>query len=265
MVSYAALTEDILIDGGSGSNTLMFSSSEDSMSSWGTNFSNMDDETYGSVDVNMASLGNAINIQNLVGSVSADTLRGDNNANVLIGGASSPRHGPYSGGDLLHGEGGDDQLYGAYNPNGINGYSNGLYQRELQGEGRTHGDNQLFGGSGNDILVGGDGDDRLDGGTGRDELQGDIGYDRGNDTFILRAGDGGTTLDEADVIKDFGDGEDNFELADGLQYTDLTIAQGTGDLSNDTIISIKSSAEYLAIVEGITASDIDNFDIIPMS
>ena len=54
MVSNTALTEDILIDGGAGSNTLMFSSSEDSMSSWHTTFSDMDNETYRAVDIDIS-------------------------------------------------------------------------------------------------------------------------------------------------------------------------------------------------------------------
>ena len=67
------------------------------------------------------------------------------------------------------------------------------------------------------------------------------------------------------MITDFTDGLDIFGLDGSLQYSDLTIEQGSGENANNTIISITSSAEYLAILEGITASDIDSFDIIPMS
>ena len=49
-----------------------------------------------------------------------------------------------------------------------------------------------------------------------------------------------------------------FGLDDGLQYTDLTIAQGTGSNSSDTIIS--KGSEYLAILRGIDVSNINYYD-----
>ena len=95
----------------------------------------------------------------------------------------------------------------------------------------------------------------------------------GNDTIILRAGDGGASLSDADIIQDnpygghnlstgFTDGLDVFGLDDGLAYSDLTIAQGTGDYSNDTIISITATSEYLAIVKGFDANLITEADIV---
>ena len=49
-------------------------------------------------------------------------------------------------------------------------------------------------------------------------------------------------------------------LDDGLLYTDLTIAQGTGGNSSDTIIS--AGAEYLAVLDGIAAADLDENDFV---
>lgn len=101
-------------------------------------------------------------------------------------------------------------------------------------------------------------DNVLDGGTGADTLYtGD-----GSDTIVLRAGDGGSTLAAADTITDFTDGTDVFGLDDGLQYTDLTIAQGTSSNSSDTIIS--AGAEYLAILTGTNVSALSEADFTPV-
>ena len=65
---------------------------------------------------------------------------------------------------------------------------------------------------------------------------------------------------DADKITDFANGTDMLGLDDGLLYTDLTIAQGTGSNSSDTIIS--AGAEYLAILEGFDVADLDQDDFI---
>mgnify|MGYP006893323770 CR=1 FL=1 len=75
---------------------------------------------------------------------------------------------------------------------------------------------------------------------------------------ITRVGDGGTELSDADIITDFTDGTDILGLDDGLLYTQLTRTQGTGDYANDTIIKVGD--EYLAILQGIDVSLIDDYD-----
>ena len=112
----------------------------------------------------------------------------------------------------------------------------------------------------NDTLYGSDGDDQLDVGTGSDSIT----TGTGSDTIILRAGDGGSTLTAADIITDFTNGTDVLGLDDGLQYTDLNITQGTGDNANNTIISVKSGGEYLAILNNIDVSLIDEADFTPV-
>jgi Ca2+-binding RTX toxin-like protein len=116
------------------------------------------------------------------------------------------------------------------------------------------GEDILTGGSGNDTLSGGAGDDTLDGGAGEDTIVGGAGADiiktgGGDDTIVLRAGDGGSTLADADTITDFTVGSDNLGLDDNLQYSELTIALGSGSNSSDTIIS--TGSEYLVIITGI--------------
>ena len=78
----------------------------------------------------------------------------------------------------------------------------------------------------------------------------------------MRAGDGGSTLTDADIITDFTNGTDVLGLDDGLQYTDLTIVQGTGYNINNTIIS--GGAEYLAILQGIDANVLTEADFQPV-
>ena len=111
---------------------------------------------------------------------------------------------------------------------------------------------------GNDVLIGTTGDNLLDGGTGADTI-----YSRsGSDTIVLRLGDGGSTLATADTIEDFTDGSDKLGLDNNLQYSDLTISQGTGSNSGDTIIS--KGSEYLAILTGINASVLSEVDFTPV-
>ena len=73
-------------------------------------------------------------------------------------------------------------------------------------------------------------------------------------------GDGGSAIADADKITDFTDGSDMLGLDDGLLFSDLDIAQGTGGNASDTIIS--AGAEYLAVLDGITAADLDENDFV---
>ena len=115
-----------------------------------------------------------------------------------------------------------------------------------------------IGTDGDDVLIGTTGDNVLDGGTGADTI-----YSRsGSDTIVLRLGDGGSTLATADTVTDFTDGSDKLGLDDNLQYSDLTISQGTGTNSSDTIIS--KGLEYLAILSGIDVSVITEVDFTPV-
>jgi len=83
----------------------------------------------------------------------------------------------------------------------------------------------------------------------------------GSDTIILRAGDGGGALTDADIITDFTDGSDVIGIDSGLLFKELTIAQGTGNYVSDTIIS--KGSEHLAILQGIDADLISEADFEP--
>lgn len=112
------------------------------------------------------------------------------------------------------------------------------------------GNDKLEGLSGDDLLRGGTGNDTLVGGFGRDALIGGS----GNDLFLFapRAG--------IDTIADFTDAQDFIGLSGGLGFADVAIAQGTGGSANDTLISILSSNELLAILSGVQASTITSAD-----
>ena len=120
---------------------------------------------------------------------------------------------------------------------------------------------KLYGGLGHDHLFGGKGDDILDGGTGRDTLDGGTGID----TFTLRRGDGGLTLETADVITDFEDGVDVLGLTEGLNYQDLSITQGSGEHASHTVLEDATTGEILTIIQNINATDINELDFSLMS
>lgn len=104
------------------------------------------------------------------------------------------------------------------------------------------GNDALYGQDGNDLLWGGDGDDLLRGGLGNDTLIGDDFPGVGRDTFVLAAGEG------TDTILDFQVGNDFLDLAGGLTFGQLAIAQD-GD---NALISFQD--ETLAILTGVNAS-----------
>ena len=100
------------------------------------------------------------NIVNLTGSGMADILAGDSRDNVIMGMGGDDRiyGGPGGGDDTLHGDAGNDHLYGG------------------------RGNDTLRGGAGNDHLWGNGGTDTLEGGTG-------------NDTYYLHAAPNGAVAD----------------------------------------------------------------------
>ena len=183
--------------------------------------------------------GGAINFENLGGSASDEILVGDSGANTLSG---------RGGADILRGGAGDDILYGYDENNDIDG-----------GASYASGDDILYGGAGNDELYGTTGENLLDGGTGSDTLAGG----NGADTYVTRVGDGGASIETADVITDFTDGDDLIGLDDGLLYSELTIEQGAGEYASDTII--RAGSEYLFIISGVSVSDITPLDFTSTS
>ena len=178
----------------------------------------------------------ATNFENLTGTTSAETLNGDANANILTGNG---------GADTLNGNGGNDTLYADSNHSEAinNGASN------------TDSDDNLYGGSGDDALYASAGDNTLDGGTGADTLVSGT----GSDVIVIRSGDGGSSISDADTLADFSDGVDLIGLSN-LQYSDLTVEQGTGSYSSHVVVKKTDTGEFLIVIQNTNLSSIDDYD-----
>ena len=61
------------------------------------------------------------------------------------------------------------------------------------------------------------------------------------------------------MISDFTDGSDLIGLHN-LNYSDLTIEQGSGDYVKDALIS--SGSEYLVVIEDIEIADLTGADFV---
>ena len=80
----------------------------------------------------------------------------------------------------------------------------------------------------------------------------------------MRAGDGGSSLSDADVFTDFKAGEDVLGLDHSLRYSDLVITQGEAGNSADTVIKT-TNGEYLTALKNTTATDIDATNFTTLS
>ena len=209
------------LDGGAGTDTLSF-----------LNFTN-------TAEISLTT-GGATNFENILGSGGAETIKGDNGDNILTGAG---------GADILYGYAGNDVLAGSNRGMPTLAQVAEWDSGDSWDSSNNAGNNTLYGGAGNDKLFGGYFDDTLDGGTGTDTLNGG----NGTDTFIIRSGDGSTTLANANVITDFTNGTDVIAM-DSITFDDLTIAQGTGDYASHTLVSVTATGEYLLIIQNITNS-----------
>ena len=219
---------DTSLDGGSGSDWLAFRTVN-----WGASSA----KTY------TLNSGNASNFENLLGSDNDDTLSGDANANIIVGSA---------GADTINGNDGNDTLWGDCKTSAC---TNLIAQNSSSYSIGSGGNDTLNGGAGDDTLYGEDGDDTLDGGAGADTLTGGAGID----VFTIKANDGGASISGADVVTDFDDGTDLIGMS-GLEYTQLTREQGTGDYANHVIVKKTDTGEFLLIIQNTSLSSISNAD-----
>ena len=156
------------------------------------------------------------------------------------------KHKGGKGDDSLFGDAGDDFLKGSQGEDLLYG---DLGNDTLHG---GKGDDSLFGDAGDDFLKGGQGEDLLYGGLGNDTLHGG----KGGDLFILR-NDG-----SVDSILDFEQGQDKIELLSNLQFTDLTITQGSNSNHNDVLIRLADNNQLLAIIHHHNINDLAITDFI---
>lgn len=162
----------------------------------------------------------------LYGDETNETITGDSSSNIILG---------RNGQDQLLGMSGHDILIGGSNEDLLEG-----------GEG----DDLLSSRESNDYLIGGAGKDTLTGGDGYDILTGGL----GDDLFRLESDA------DADYITDFQDKQDLIGLSQELTFEDLTIIQGSDANAGDTVISLASNNQYLAILTEVDANTITSED-----
>ncbi len=132
-----------------------------------------------------------LNIENIIGSLANDTIKGDNNNNKIDG---------YEGDDFILGRGGDDTVYSYDGNDTIYGQSGNDSLISVWGE------DVLNGGSGADTLIAGDGEATLIGGTG-------------NDVFSFQAHNFARNT-KGVIISDYEDGIDLIKLPDYITAID---------------------------------------------
>ena len=174
------------------------------------------------------------------------SLTGTPKVDYLEGTTESDRINGLDGNDIIYGNSGADFIEGDAGKDKISG---------------DQGNDTIFGGQGDDIISGGKGRDLLFGNSGNDIITGGAGSDtisggEGDDIFAIGKRNGGPTVETADYISDFGNGDDKIRLLNGLTFDDLNIQQGTEVNKNSTIIQDKLTGEYLAVLQGVNSSTI---------
>lgn len=250
----------------------------------------------------------------LTGSAESENLYGGSGADKLYGGAGNDRLYGESGNDTLQGgEGldilvggdGDDSLDGGAGDDVIIGDGQGDLQsviedavnaetfrdflilkspEELESymskfETQNDGNDQLFGGSGNDIIFGMGGDDILRGGDGNDLLFGGSGNDyldggEGKDTIFGGSGNDIIVYDSNDYLVSGGSGID-FMVSDDSTLTMDKLLGGKGDGDGPIVDSIEvlitgkdalslTSLDQLAKDYGITLDSKDGKETLQL-
>lgn len=254
-------TGDDVLEGGLGNDLLIGGEGSDAASYSGVEVAENDPDpqtgvtvSLGFVDVNgdplaqntvRAGSDTLTGIENLIGSLYDDTLTGDDQSNILIGGV---------GNDQLLGGHGDDTLYGGFGADTLDGGAGAdtvSYRNDPDGVNVEVGDHatdgygdsdtliaveNLEGSEYDDVLIGDSADNRIEGRAGTDVLDG-MG---GNDT--LEGGDGDDTLRG-------GGGTDTVSYADASAgvAVDLTTPR-----QQDTL---GAGNDWLSGFENMTGSD----------
>ncbi|MCY4339259.1 MAG: calcium-binding protein [Gammaproteobacteria bacterium] len=176
-------------------------------------------------------------IERLTGSAHDDILAGDSRANIIMGGDGHDRlyGGPGGGDDVLHGDKGNDRIFGGKGDDMLHG-----------GDGNDH----LWGNSGTDIYDGGKGNDtiyaskddtNIDGGEGNDTLS----YARLEDTpgpITLSGGISGIENIIGSQDDDTITGDAGKNVIEGGEGGDTMISGGTTADGKDTLSYASSDA-----------------------
>ncbi|XWN31390.1 MAG: type I secretion C-terminal target domain-containing protein [Devosia sp.] len=201
------------------------------------------------------------NIENIIGSAFADTLRGDHVSNTIWAGAGNDTVLGRDGADVFYGEDGDDNIQGDQGDDTLHGGdgADGLYGDE--------GNDILYGDDGNDILAGKEDNDILYGGAGNDTLYGEAGDDAldggsGIDRAVYSTATAGVTVNLVAGTAT-GEGSDTLsgiENVTGSDYDDTFFGDGEdntfiGGTGTDTVdYSLASAGVDVNLLSG-TASD----------
>ncbi len=155
----------------------------------------------------------------MLGSSSANTIVGDDNANYTVS---------LGGNDTISGNDGNDTLAGGDDQDSVTG---GNGRDVLYGE---QGNDSLFGGGTSDVVSGGLGDDSLDGGAANDLMFGDTGNDTLLGSFGLDTVSGGSGNDSlhGGADNDLLQGDLGLDTLNGSNGNDTLF--GGGD--NDTLL-----------------------------
>jgi uncharacterized membrane protein (UPF0127 family) len=175
----------------------------------------------------MVNIGGTFGFDFLLGTPNSDTIRGLAGNDTIQG---------LAGNDLLFGDRDNDLIAGNEGADTIAG---------------GQGSDTIYGGLGDDLINGDRGQDLLIGGEGKDILTGGA----GDDLFVLEKTAAASSLDRADIITDFGSGNDKIVLTDGMKFSDLDISV----LDNQTIIKSKIANQYLAVLSGVYNLSESNF------
>jgi Ca2+-binding RTX toxin-like protein len=163
-----------------------------------------------------------------------DTLHGGDGNDIISGDAGYDRVFGDNGNDTVLGGDGDDYVYGG---DGNDTVSGGAGNDTLNA-----GNDILEGGAGTDSLYGGSGDDVLrgGGGTGYESLQGDA----GNDTYLVAAGYGNTTINNYDTsIGRY----DVLRFLEGINPGDVRATRSTSSPYANLILTLQSTGDVITV------------------
>ncbi len=176
----------------------------------------------------------------------ADTITGDNNANVIYGG---------TGADTLTGGAGNDTLYGEAGVNVLSGGAN---------------DDTLIGGDSGNTLSGNDGNDVITGGTGTDTVDGGLGVDAmtgggGTDTLTWQSLTGGNAIIRLDLgnATDYQGSVDTYSGFSAYVGTNngdtITLSAGTDTVTGGTGADLINANTGTHVLNGGTGIDTLSF------
>ncbi len=207
------------------------------------------------------------------GNAGNDIIDGQQGNDLIYGGQGNDTASGGGGNDQMFGDKGDDVLLAGVEDDEVSGGEGNDDINGNQGNdviNGNQGDDTVRGGQGNDIVRGGAGNDQVFGDKGEDTLIPDAGDTvtggEGDDIFRLVRGNGAFNPAEAGNITDFrSSGTDFLQLNGDLKFEDLNIFDGIGDNAGKAIIQDRLTGLTLAVLDGITASQLTRDNFLPIA